>query len=53
MAKADRLVTIEDGRIGQLGVRSERGWVVVRPGRPAAEEPAEPAEASTTGRGTI
>ena len=31
MAKADRLVTIEDGRIGQLGVRSERGWVLVRP----------------------
>jgi len=31
MAKADRLVTIEDGRIGQLGIRSERGWVIVRP----------------------
>jgi putative ABC transport system ATP-binding protein len=51
MAKADRLVTIEDGRIGQLGVRSERGWVVVRPGRRAAEEPEEPAAAGTTGRG--
>ena len=36
MAKADRLVTIEDGRIGQLGIRAERGWVIVRPGPPAA-----------------
>lgn len=40
MAKADRLVTIEDGRIGQLGVRSERGWVLVRPRESAAEEAA-------------
>ena len=45
MAKADRLVTIEDGRIGQLGVRSERGWVLVRPRRPTADE-------STTSRPT-
>jgi len=37
MAKADRLVTIEDGRIGQLGVRSERGWVMVRPRRAAVK----------------
>lgn len=39
MAKADRLVTIEDGRIGQLGVRSDRGWVLVRPRRAPTEEP--------------
>jgi len=39
MAKADRLVTIEDGRIGQLGVRSERGWVLVRPRHPADQSP--------------
>jgi len=39
MAKADRLVTIEDGRIGQLGVRSERGWVLVRPRQPAGPPP--------------
>jgi len=31
MSKADRLVRIEDGRIYQLGLRSERGWVFVRP----------------------
>jgi len=31
MAKADRLVRIEDGRVYQLGMRSERGWVFVRP----------------------
>lgn len=31
MAKADRLVRIEDGRVHQLGVRSDRGWVFVRP----------------------
>jgi len=37
MAKADRLVTIEDGRIGQLGVRSDRGWVLVRPRRPTGD----------------
>jgi putative ABC transport system ATP-binding protein len=39
MAKADRLVTIEDGRIGQLGVRSERGWVLVRPRKPDGRPP--------------
>ena len=27
---ADRLVRIEDGRITQLGVRSEDGWVFVQ-----------------------
>jgi putative ABC transport system ATP-binding protein len=31
MSKADRLVRIEDGRVFQLGLRSERGWVFVRP----------------------
>jgi len=45
MAKADRLVTIEDGRIGQLGVRSERGWVLVRPR--AARVDAPPARETT------
>ena len=29
MAKADRLVRIEDGRIRLLGIRAEGGWVVV------------------------
>ncbi|MCX7893859.1 MAG: ABC transporter ATP-binding protein [Burkholderiales bacterium] len=29
MAKADRLVRIEDGRIRLLGIRAESGWVVV------------------------
>ena len=37
MTLADRLVTIEDGRIGKLGVRSDKGWVVVRPPRTSAE----------------
>ena len=31
MAKADRLVRIEDGRVYQLGLRSDQGWVFVRP----------------------
>jgi len=31
MARADRLVRIEDGRVYQLGLRSERGWVFVTP----------------------
>ena len=43
MAKADRLVTIEDGRIGQLGVRSERGWVLVRPDQPGRNDTSNPA----------
>jgi hypothetical protein len=42
MAKADRLVTIEDGRIGQLGVRSERGWVLVRPRPPETGKASNP-----------
>lgn len=33
MAMADRLVNIEDGRIGALGVRKDRGWVLVKPRR--------------------
>ena len=31
MAKANRLVRIEDGRVYQLGLRKEAGWVFVRP----------------------
>jgi putative ABC transport system ATP-binding protein len=36
MAKADRLVRIEDGKIRSLGVQRERGWLIVdqRGGRP-------------------
>lgn len=34
MTKADRLVRIEDGSVYQLGLRSERGWVFVRPPSP-------------------
>ena len=30
IAKADRLVRIEDGRVRRLGVRAESNWVVVR-----------------------
>ena len=30
IAKADRLVRIEDGRVRRLGVRAETSWVVVR-----------------------
>jgi putative ABC transport system ATP-binding protein len=30
IAKADRLVRIEDGRIRRLGVRTDDGWVLVR-----------------------
>ena len=31
MAKANRLIRIEDGRVYQLGLRKEGGWVFVRP----------------------
>jgi hypothetical protein len=30
IAKADRLVRIEDGRIRRLGVRTDDGWVLVK-----------------------
>ena len=30
IAKADRLVRIEDGRIRRLGIRNEASWVLVR-----------------------
>ena len=46
IAKADRLVRIDDGRIHQLGVRSALSWVVVRgsaiAGRRLHEQRAEP-----------
>ena len=29
MAKADRLVRIEDGRIRALGVQNDDGWVII------------------------
>ena len=31
MSKANRLIRIEDGRVYQLGLRTEGGWVFVRP----------------------
>jgi putative ABC transport system ATP-binding protein len=31
MSKANRLIGIEDGRVYQLGLRKEGGWVFVRP----------------------
>ena len=37
IAKADRLVRIEDGRIRRLGVRTDDGWVLVKDRRPARE----------------
>jgi putative ABC transport system ATP-binding protein len=40
IAKADRLVRIEDGRIKSLGVRAEGAWVMVREQR-AEEQPHE------------
>jgi len=35
IAKADRLVRIEDGRIRRLGIRTADRWVLVKEGRPA------------------
>ncbi len=35
IAKADRLVRIEDGRIRRLGMRSDDGWVLVKDRRRA------------------
>ena len=34
IAKADRLVRIEDGRVRRLGMRSADGWVFVKERRP-------------------
>jgi len=31
MAKANRLIRIEDGRVYQLGLRRDGGWVFVKP----------------------
>jgi putative ABC transport system ATP-binding protein len=31
MAKANRLIRIEDGRVYQLGLRKDSGWVFARP----------------------
>ena len=41
IAKADRLVRIEDGRIRRLGVRSDDGWVLVKERRAARNSTAE------------
>jgi putative ABC transport system ATP-binding protein len=30
IAKADRLIRIEDGRVRRLGVRTDDGWVLVK-----------------------
>jgi len=47
IAKADRLIRIEDGRVRRLGVRTDDGWVLVkerRRGRSAKTEIREGAE---------
>jgi putative ABC transport system ATP-binding protein len=31
MSRANRLIRIEDGRVYQLGMRQEAGWVFARP----------------------
>jgi putative ABC transport system ATP-binding protein len=33
IAKADRLVRMEDGKVRRLGIRSDDGWVLVRDGQ--------------------
>ena len=38
IAKADRLVRIEDGRIRRLGMRTDDGWVLVRDRRRSQQE---------------
>jgi putative ABC transport system ATP-binding protein len=40
MSKANRLILIEDGRVHQLGLRKDSGWVFVRP--PRDQRVAEP-----------
>jgi len=40
IAKADRLVRIEDGRIRRLGMRTDDRWVLVKERRPADESSA-------------
>ncbi len=34
IAKADRLMRIEDGRVRRLGMRTDDGWVLVKERRP-------------------
>jgi len=41
MAKADRLVRIEDGQIRMLGIRAETRWLVVDERRKRAERAAQ------------
>jgi putative ABC transport system ATP-binding protein len=41
IAKADRLVRIEDGRIRRLGMRSDDGWVLVKDRRRASSAATE------------
>jgi len=44
IAKADRLIRIEDGRIRRLGVRTADRWVLVKEGRPARRASTEDLE---------
>ena len=48
MAKANRLGRIEDGRVYQLGLRKEAGWVFVRPPGSRARDPANEEKALAT-----
>jgi putative ABC transport system ATP-binding protein len=41
IAKADRLVRIEDGRVRRLGMRTDDGWVLVKERRPARDSSTE------------
>ena len=41
MAKADRLVRIEDGQIRMFGIRADAGWLVVDEQRRRAERAAQ------------
>jgi len=38
IARADRLVRIEDGRVRRLGIRTDNGWVLVRDRRSAGPD---------------
>ena len=46
IAKADRLVRVDDGEISALGVRSQSKWSLTRQHRPAADELVTPTQAS-------
>jgi len=42
IAKADRLIRIEDGRVRRLGVRTDDGWVLVKERRRKSSSAAQP-----------